>query len=80
MATEICCQRVERTGNRALDIPLRNSIASTIIIVNPSPRPISTGRLNTLPCLHLRPINVVVFHGPYLVIQWEISSRNKLRT
>src|SRR5436190_11300032 len=25
-----------------------------------SPRPISTGRLNTLPCLHLRPINVMV--------------------
>ena len=60
MATEICCQRVERTGNRALDIPLRNSIASTIIIVNPSPRPISTGRLNTLLCVHLRPINVMV--------------------
>ena len=29
-------------------------------IVNPSPRPISTGRLNTLPCVHLRPINVMV--------------------
>src|SRR6476646_9259282 len=33
----------------------------------PSPRPISTGRLNTLLCVHLRPINVVVYHGPYLV-------------
>jgi hypothetical protein len=33
----------------------------------PSPRPISTGRLGTLPCLHLRPINVVVCHGPYQV-------------
>src|SRR5205809_637213 len=32
-----------------------------------SPRPISTGRLNTLPCLHLRPINLVVCEGPYLV-------------
>src|SRR4051794_24998533 len=29
-------------------------------LVNPSLRPISTGRLNTLPCVHLRPINVVV--------------------
>ena len=46
---------------------LENSIASTNIIVNPSPRPISTGRLNMLPCVHLRPINVVVYHGPYLV-------------
>ena len=35
--------------------------------ITPSPRPISTGRLNTLPCLHLRPINVVIDHGPYLV-------------
>ena len=34
---------------------------------NPSPRPISTGQLNTLLCLHIRPINVVVYHGPYQV-------------
>ncbi len=27
-------------------------------------RAISTGQLNTLLCLHIRPINVVVFHGP----------------
>jgi hypothetical protein len=52
---------------------LENSIASTNTLgpsqseENPSPRPISTGRLNTLPCLHLRPINVVVCHGPYPV-------------
>ena len=46
---------------------LENSIASTIIIVNPSPRAISTGQLNTLPCLHFRPIDVVVYHGPYQV-------------
>ena len=32
-----------------------------------SPRPISTGRLNVLPRLHLRPINLVVCEGPYLV-------------
>jgi len=30
------------------------------------PRPISTGQLNTLPCLHSRPINPVVFRGTYL--------------
>ena len=45
-----------------------------------SPRPISTGRLNTLPCLHLRPINLVVCEGPYLVSQWETSSWGELRT
>src|SRR5690606_7164310 len=40
---------------------LEHSIASTNIDCSPSPRPISTGRLNTSPCLHLRPINVVVW-------------------
>ena len=34
----------------------------------PSPRPISTGRLNTSPCVHLRPINLVVYQGPYSVV------------
>ena len=38
---------------------LERPIASTSKV--PSPRPISTGRLNTLPCLHLRPIYVVVW-------------------
>src|SRR5439155_5190739 len=33
----------------------------------PSPRPISTGRLNTSPCVHLRPIYLVVHEGPYRV-------------
>src|SRR6202000_3270220 len=30
-------------------------------------RPISTGQLHTLPCFHLRPINPVVYWGPYPV-------------
>jgi hypothetical protein len=46
----------------------------------PSPRPISTGRLNALLRLHLRPINLVIYQGPYRVIPWEISSRGGLRT
>ena len=43
-------------------------------------RPISTGKLNTLLCLHIRPINLVVFKGSsvsdvsigkgYLVLRW----------
>jgi len=50
----------------------KNSRASTSVLRNrtrriPSPRPISTGRLNTLPCVHLRPINLVVYQGPYPV-------------
>ncbi len=63
IATEISCHSGDAVGR-----PLpEDSIASTHIIVNPSPRPISTGRLHTLPCFHLRPINVVVYHGPYQV-------------
>ena len=40
---------------------------SSLDEVKSSPRPISTGQLNTLLCLHFRPINVVVCHGPYPV-------------
>ena len=32
-----------------------------------SPRPISTGRLHALPHFHLRPINPVIYWGPYQV-------------
>ena len=48
---------------------LEHFIASTNVSErrNPSPRPISTGQLNTLLCLHFRPINVVICHGPYQV-------------
>jgi hypothetical protein len=63
VATETCCH----TGGAERRLLLEDSIASTNITVNPSPRPISTGRLHTLPCFHLRPINVVVYHGPYQV-------------
>ena len=53
-----------RTPERARAVP-RTWYASRR--KNPSPRPISTGRLNTSPCLHLRPINLVVYQGPYSV-------------
>ncbi len=38
---------------------------------NQAYRTISTGQLSMLPCLHLRPIDVVVYHGPqgYLVLR-----------
>src|SRR5262245_24881386 len=50
------------TGNRlSTGVPPEDSRASTSDRRNPSPRPISTGRLNVLPHLHLRPINVVVW-------------------
>ena len=31
------------------------------------PSTISTAQLNTSPCVHLRPINLVVYQGPYPV-------------
>ena len=39
-----------------------------------SPRPISTGQLNTLLCLHLLPINLVLSKGSYLIPQRDIQS------
>src|SRR6185312_4677268 len=55
---------------------LQNSIA-TQTCSKSRPRAISTGRLNTLLCVHRPPINVVVFHGPYslevmgsLILRW----------
>ena len=30
-----------------------------------NPSPISIGLLNTLPCLHVQPINLVVFQGAF---------------
>src|SRR3954454_16815966 len=54
---ETCCK-----GDEPRELKSKHEL-----LVNPSPRPISTGRLNTLPCVHLRPINVVVYQGPYPV-------------
>src|SRR5262245_34057666 len=34
------------------------------VISGQAARPISTGQLNTLRCLHLRPINLVIYEGP----------------
>ena len=45
----------------------RQSLRTDVIAVQKcgqADRPISTGQLNALLHLHLRPINVVVFHGP----------------
>ena len=59
---------------------LEHSIASTkSLYSNSSPRPISTGQLHTLLRFHFRPINLVVYQGPYLISQWEISSWSRLR-
>ena len=62
---EISCQSSALRNARST--PLEDSIASTNTEKISSPRPISTGRLNTLPCVHLRPIYLVVYQGPYPV-------------
>ena len=76
-----CDPTAMTTGNMSTEASLENSTASTNFLpqkrLKPSPRPISTGQLNTLPCLHFRPINVVVCHGPYPV---NPGGRSHLRT
>jgi hypothetical protein len=42
-----------------------HSIASTHAGFGSSPRPISTGQLNTLLRFHFRPIYLVFYQGPY---------------
>ena len=42
-------------------------VAMEIATFRTSPRTISTGQLNMLPCVHLPPINLVVYKGPYLL-------------
>ena len=42
---------------------------------NQDNRAISTGKLNALPHLHTRPINVVVYHGSQGRTRFEVVSR-----
>ena len=37
-----------------------------------SPRPISTAKLNISRCLHMQPINLVVYKGSYQINLWDI--------
>ena len=50
------------TGTRCFSAAV--SIGLNVVCVQAT-RPISTGRLHTLPCFHLRPINPIVCWGPY---------------
>src|SRR5690348_9593682 len=50
-----------RLGAERTPSKLHSDVASS----KSRPRAISTGPLNTLLCLHVPPINVVVSHGPY---------------
>ncbi len=58
---EICCQRgaPDRIAPIGTAAPMRTPERARALYI-PSPRPISTGRLSTLLCVHLRPINVMV--------------------
>ena len=48
-------------------------------VLRSSPRPISTGQLNTLLRLHLRPINLVVFKGSYFFRMGDLILRSASR-
>ena len=55
--------RINYFGNEAQIFCALNSIS--LQNSSSSPRSISIGQLNTLLCLHLRPINLVVYERPY---------------
>jgi hypothetical protein len=80
-----CCPLPMATGNlfSCQNAPLVASLSQVSLRTDSereqrsSPRTISTGRLNTLLCLHLPPINAVVCCGPYriksvgvLILEW----------
>ena len=52
-------------------LSVRSDVSLTVTGSNQAYRAISTGQLNALLRLHLRPIDVVVYHGPqgYLVLR-----------
>ena len=55
----------KKVGTR-LRWSLKTALGASVETNNPSsPRPISTGLLTTLLRLHSRPINLVVYQGPY---------------
>ena len=87
----LCCYFIH-WKKRQLLLKIRQPLL-TFLQVNPksvlwlriylwlSPRPISIYQLNTLLCLHLKPIYLVVFKGSYNCEQvriWDISSRGGL--
>ena len=68
---------------RVIPSKLNNANLDSFSLILPSlswssPRSISTGQLHTLLHFHLRPINHVVFMGPYYLLVWEILSRRGL--
>ena len=66
------CGRMSRDTPSKLNIELlANRVSSKM---GSSPRPISTALLNASRHLHILPINLVVFKGSYLIIQWDILS------
>jgi hypothetical protein len=72
-------QTEEETGSKSGTKTCVYGVCMTLIFSNglavtgsnQAYRTISTGQLNALPRLHLRPIDVVVYHGPqgYLVLR-----------
>ena len=56
--------RIAKAMQKASFEALSHCVRFLIPSDNQAERAISTGKLNALPRLHTRPINVVVFHGP----------------
>ena len=56
------CPSRPQLGNYTVDANPRANGVHEVYVVS-SPRPVSTGQLSTLRCLHFRPINPVVWLG-----------------
>ena len=67
----VACWSVECKGNLARVI--EESPGPSGERKDQATRPISTTRLNTLPCVHLSPINVLVSDGPEVRVNLEVG-------
>ena len=64
----MAAENLAPSHGRANFVPVRGTDLKTAEWLGSSkssPRAISTGLLNTLLCLHIQPINQVVYLGPY---------------
>ncbi len=62
------------TTLKIIDFVLLRLVFDSQLSLRSSPRPISIGQLHTLPCFHLRPINLIVCKGSYYISIWDTLS------
>ena len=60
-ASQDCTLKTEHSNLQIMS----SKVFEPAFVIRSSPRHISIGQLHTLPCFHLRPINVIVYDVPY---------------